>query len=120
MGPDSDAPINLLLNIDHSKTTIMVMKMLATEMTHQQYPDMMPSKPRQLFVTRSQHLASKVKETFDEMYNSHLLGISHSPERRQHALVNVDGRRFGMLTDDEFPLFVSFDHVSSYLCTLLM
>ena len=98
-----------------------MMKMLATEVTSQQYPDMVVSKPRQLFVTRSQNLAFKVKETFDQMYSTHILENSRAIEHRQHLLVNADEeerqkcKRFGILTDDEFPLFVSFDHVSSYM-----
>ena len=98
----------------------MQMRMLAAEVTYQQYSQMSSSKPRQLFVTRSQNLASKVKETFYEMYNTHISGVSSSSETGQQLLVNADEenrrecKRFGMLTNDEFPLFVSFDHVSAH------
>ncbi|KAI0089802.1 hypothetical protein BDY19DRAFT_992766 [Irpex rosettiformis] len=106
------------------KTTVMMMKMLATESTFHQYPEMMPSKPRQLFVTRSQNLASKVKESFDGMYQTHILGSlnpSNANDFRRHALVDADEeemkkcKRFGELVDDDFPLFLSFDHLCSMI-----
>ena len=98
----------------------MMLKILATELTYQQYPNMTPRKPRQLFVTRSQNLASKVRETFDGMYSTYTgtTNPSTTMKHRQRVLLNLDQearrrcRRFGELTDDDFPLFLSFDHVS--------
>ncbi|KAI0693636.1 hypothetical protein BC835DRAFT_1415776 [Cytidiella melzeri] len=106
------------------KTSVMVMKMLATECAYAQHPDMMDAKPRQIFVTRSQHLAVKVKETFEETYRAHAPGRrSDAPARSsaQRVLVNDDEeradkhKRFGSLDDIDFPLFVSYDG----LCSLI-
>ena len=98
----------------------MVMKILANELTYAQYPDMSEKKPRQLFVTRSQYLATKVKDMYEGMYYAHVQeGRSVGPSPQ--ALVDADEevrhgangcQRFGDLNDDDFPLFVSFDRVS--------
>jgi hypothetical protein len=101
------------------------MKILATECTFAIYPDMMGRKPRQLFVTRSQTLATKMCETYRGMHQAHVpglvpnsLGVSAS---RGQRLVDTseelrrDNKRFGQLSDDDFPLFVSFDRVGVLL-----
>jgi hypothetical protein len=78
-------------------------------------------KPRQLFVTRSQNLADKVRESFARLYETHVLG---SPTSRQDPTNrNTEFNEqitwsaelpssFAALTAEHFPLFMSFDTVS--------
>lgn len=97
----------------------MVMKMLAMECTWLQYPEM-GEKPRQMFVTRSPHLATKVGETFFKMLEAHIPGVKltqkvvtgrrpligrDEEEKRRHI-------RLGDLNDEDFPQFLSYDCVS--------
>lgn len=79
-------------------------------------------KPRQMFVTQSKMLAKSV-----EMYYDKLVAPSHGMGRRSNQnshdlLINLDEElewrkdlphRFRLLTDEHFPLFLTFDEVTS-------
>ena len=89
-------------------------------------------RPRQLFVTNSAYLASQVKATYKQYWESLCVGmdseeissdefalIRNDPLRL--GLVNLDeegGRRdllptcFANLSEEHFPLFITFDRVS--------
>ena len=126
----------------------MLFKMLAIQRTWQQYPDMGP-KPRQVFVTQSRVLASKVEEYFTKLLSS-LEAAGYSPEELRAREKDVEQEieyvdqddnqqwrsdlpeRFSELADEHFPLFITYDRVriSSYsnhsilklrdqLCTML-
>jgi len=92
------------------------------------------SKPRQLFVTQSRVLAGKVEEYFAKLMQS-LETVSHSPlelaklaksrqaQHEERGLVDLDDEtswrndlpdRFSLLDERHFPLFVTFDRVSSF------
>jgi hypothetical protein len=92
-------------------------------------------KVRQLFVTKSRLLAEKVEEYFAKLLTS-LSAASKSPEELKalaaaqkilpegEALVDKDDElryrsdlpaKFSHLTDQHFPLFITFDHVSCFL-----
>ena len=105
----------------------MLFKMLGIQRTWQQYPDMGP-KPRQVFVTQSRVLATKVEEYFAKLMLS-LEDAGYSPEelrkREREAeqeieFVDQDGHerwrsdlpeRFSELADEHFPLFITYDRV---------
>ncbi|KZT68439.1 hypothetical protein DAEQUDRAFT_671296 [Daedalea quercina L-15889] len=116
------------------KTTTMLFKILGIERSWQACEGALV-KPRQLFVTQSRVLAEKVQEFFTELHAS-LLTADKSPEelkrmasarRFQQDDVMVDKdeevelgrgdlpRRYSELTDEHFPMFVTFDQ----LCRLL-
>jgi len=105
----------------------MLFKMLSIQRTWQQYPDIGP-KPRQVFITQSRVLATKVEEYFAKLMSS-LEASSRSPEglrvmgmdaEQEGDLVDPDDdekwrsdlpERFSELLDDHFPLFVTYDRV---------
>jgi len=109
------------------KTTTMLFKMLGVERTWQQYPHMGP-KPRQLFVTQSRVLATKVEEYFAQLMGS-LEAATYSRERlrtmgkdtiRRARLVDQDDNdhwrsdlpdKFSELSEEHFPLFITYDRV---------
>jgi len=125
------------------KTTTMLFKMLSIERTSQQYPDIGP-KPRQVFITQSRVLATKVQEYFAKLMSS-LEASACSPEglreietdiEQEGDLVDPDDdekwrsdlpERFSELLDDHFPLFITYDRVrislspkrpiSSFVCS---
>jgi hypothetical protein len=91
-------------------------------------------KIRQLFVTKSRTLAEKVEEHFVMLMASLSIGCK-SPEelkelaraqklvQEKEALVDKDDEvdyrsdlpsRFSLLTENHFPLFITFDHVSYF------
>jgi hypothetical protein len=106
----------------------MISKMLAI---HQQYPDMR-QKPRQIFITQSRVLASKVEEYFAKLALSPDAG-AHSPEElrmtesvveQEADMVNQEDNkrwrsdlpgRFSELQDEHFPLFITYDRVGILL-----
>ena len=101
----------------------MLFKMLMVESVWHQYSGDVGAKPRQLFLTRSQHLADKVEESFSRLYRTHVLEKRNSAAAAD-ADISVDfgdrpvwnARRpdaFSGLTNEHFPLFLSFDAVSS-------
>ena len=103
--------------------------MLGIERAWDLSPDMWDNcKPRQIFVTQSRVLATKVDEYFSQLILS-LNAASYSPEELQKMEVNpkkemefidlddIDQWRtdlpskFSELTDENFPLFITYDQV---------
>ncbi|KAI0809044.1 hypothetical protein BC629DRAFT_1437282 [Irpex lacteus] len=119
------------------KTTTMIFKMLGIERAHEFVHaacDEEAPRPRQLFVTQSRVLAEKVEEFYDklviEQAAAHRTARESTKLATRHckwvdeALVDEDEeelycgplpRFFSQLTDEHFPLFITFDH----LCRLL-
>ncbi|RPD59349.1 hypothetical protein L226DRAFT_576154 [Lentinus tigrinus ALCF2SS1-7] len=112
------------------KTTTMLFKMLGIERSWEDFRDNLP-KPRQMFVTQSRVLAEKVEEYFANLHRSLLVGkqtkdevvrksaqqvvlVDKDEEDRHHGDSNLP-KRFGALTDEHFPIFLTFDQV----CRLL-
>ena len=109
------------------KTTTMLFKMLGIERAWKQFPDMW-DKPRQVFVTQSRVLATKVEEYFSRLILS-AEAASYSPEElrkmgrsieKEMQLIDLDDEirrrpdlpvKFSELNDDNFPLFITYDQV---------
>ena len=105
----------------------MLFKMVSIERTWKQFPDMR-DKPRQIFVTQSRVLATKVEEYFSELMLS-VGAASYTPEQLHEMSPNVERgveyidlddtdqrrsdlpMRFSELTDDNFPLFIAYEQV---------
>ena len=105
----------------------MLFKMLAIQRTWQQYPDMGP-KPRQVFITQSRVLATKVEEYFAKLMSS-LETAENSPEELLQKEKDVEQEidyvdqddnqqwrsdlpeRLSELADEHFPLFITYDRV---------
>ncbi|EPQ61193.1 hypothetical protein GLOTRDRAFT_135727 [Gloeophyllum trabeum ATCC 11539] len=115
------------------KTTTMLFKMLGIQRSWELSSTSLP-KPRQIFVTRSRVLAGRVEEYFSKLMKSlamasqtsrQLLELPESdPADQENPLVDPDEedewrsdlpKRFSLLGDDHFPLFLSFDQ----LCRML-
>ena len=115
----------------------MLFKMLAQEhfwqQSHEQSRELITTRPRQLFVTQSRVLADKVEEYFTKLLqslsrsSSVKVDVSTLLERTKNregaSLVDHDEvdqlrndlpKKFSDLTDDHFPLFVTFDKVCLY------
>jgi len=105
----------------------MLFKMLAIHRTWQQYPDMGP-KPRQVFITQSRVLATKVEEYFVKLMSSldtaayspeELRGIGKDVEQDIEFVDQDDNEqwrsdlpgKFSELLDENFPLFITYDRV---------
>ena len=94
-------------------------------------------KDRQVFVTQSRVLAERVQEYYAKLARSSTAGDRSESEIKQRAtqrfqaekeLIELDDeddsqsglpKKFSELTDDHFPLFLTFDKVCSYPDTLL-
>lgn len=114
-----------LLNTDiRRKTTVIIFKMLALESLWMQNPYTLDSsKPRQLFVTKSQVLANRVQRFFGRLFDAHILGedvgTSEHDDDNEDLLRGEEDAvrdanlpwRLSELTDDNFPLFLSYDRV---------
>jgi len=105
----------------------MLFKMLGIQHAWQQDPDMGP-KPRQVFITRSRVLATKVEEYFKKLMSS-LEAAQYSPKeldmmkkdtQQETEFIDQDDNeqwrsdlpgRFSELLDEHFPLFITFDRV---------
>jgi len=105
----------------------MLFKMLGIHRTWQQYRNVGP-KPRQVFITQSRVLATKVQKYFAKLMSSlevpesspgglRTIGMEAEPETN---LVDLDDdknwrsdlpERFSELLDDHFPLFITYDRV---------
>ncbi|KAI0757678.1 hypothetical protein C8Q80DRAFT_1134850 [Daedaleopsis nitida] len=115
------------------KTTTMLFKMLGIERAWESHRETMP-KPRQLFVTQSRVLAEKVEEYFVKLLDSLATASQSATELAQMAarrkqqqeqgLVDRDEeiywrgdvpKRYGALQEDNFPMFLTYDHI----CRLL-
>ena len=109
------------------KTTTMLFKMLGIECAWEQSSNMW-DKPHQIFVTKSRVLATKVEEYFSQLMLS-LKAASYSPEElqvmgmdmeKEMEFIDLDDidqwrpdlpRKFSELTDENFPLFITYDQV---------
>lgn len=109
------------------KTTTILFKMLGIERAWKQSPDMW-DRPRQIFVTKSRVLATKVEEYFSQLMLSHN-AASYSPEElqamgtnlgKEMEFIDLDDidqwrpdlpRKFSELADENFPLFITYDQV---------
>jgi predicted type IV restriction endonuclease len=113
----------------------MLFKMLAIERAWELRVEEVP-KVRQIFVTKSRILAEKVEEHFTKLIISLSTG-NKSPEelkelaqvqkleQEKEALIAAEDKpeyrsdlpnRFSLLAENHFPLFITFDHVSRFLC----
>jgi hypothetical protein len=88
-------------------------------------------KPRQIFVTKSRMLATKVEEYFTKLLESLALAgytlqelAKLKTQSVQEGLVDIDDtpesqmnipKRYSELEDKHFPLFITFDRVCSHL-----
>ncbi|KAI9462689.1 hypothetical protein HD554DRAFT_2288449 [Boletus coccyginus] len=107
------------------KTTTMLFKMLGIQRAWETQTSGMP-KPRQIFVTKSRVLATKVQEYFLKLLGSlALAGYSLEELKRIRArntdfrLVDADDeaqtdipRKYSALEESHFPLFVTFDQLA--------
>ena len=109
------------------KTTTMLFKMLSIQRTWEQHRDIGP-KPRQVFITQSRVLASKVEDYFIKLMSA-FEAAACSPEEPCMAEKNVEEdiefidqddneqwrsdlpERFSELSDEHFPLFITYDRV---------
>ncbi|KAH7337987.1 hypothetical protein B0J17DRAFT_706450 [Rhizoctonia solani] len=106
------------------KTTSIVFKMIGIEKLFEQMGEV--AKPRQVFVTQSRVLAQKVQEYYQGLVtsSSDTLDKSTKLPEDEEVLADLDDedastfglpRKYSMLEDRHFPLFVTFDQ----LCSLL-
>ncbi|KIJ60090.1 hypothetical protein HYDPIDRAFT_99369 [Hydnomerulius pinastri MD-312] len=109
------------------KTTTMLFKMLGIQRAWELHSSAMP-KPRQIFVTKSRVLATKVEEYFTKLLESlALAGYTHEELKKlktrntEAGLVDVDDvpddqtgipQRYSALEDKHFPLFITFDKLA--------
>ncbi|KAF9242380.1 hypothetical protein BU15DRAFT_43965 [Melanogaster broomeanus] len=116
------------------KTTTMLFKMLGIQRAWEMQSSGMP-KPRQIFVTKSRVLASKVEEYFSKLLESlALAGYSLEDLKKMKArnteggLIDLDDvpedqssipQRYSALEDKHFPLFVTFEKVWQWYNGLL-
>ena len=114
----------------------MLFKMLGIEHAWEQLPNK-PHKPRQIFVTQSRVLATKVGKYFDKLMLS-LKAATLSPEELREmgrkieedtGLIDLDDldqwrsdlpRRFSELTDANYPLFITYDLVRVWTSFLVL
>ncbi|KAH7926210.1 hypothetical protein BV22DRAFT_1063475 [Leucogyrophana mollusca] len=112
------------------KTTTMLFKMLGIQRAWEMQADDMP-KPRQIFVTKSRVLATKVEEYFAKLLESLALAgysakklASLANKDSQTELVDLDDvpdwhsdipRKYSLLEDRHFPLFVTFERLSNMI-----
>jgi hypothetical protein len=109
------------------KTTTMLFKMLFIERTWEQYRHLGP-KPRQVFVTQSRALATKVGEYFAKLMLSfrvapcsleELRAMKVDIKRDTRLIAQNDNKRwreglperFSELLDKHFPMFITYDDV---------
>lgn len=88
--------------------------MLARETFWVDHPETTDAvKPRQMFVTRSRFLAEKVKEEFGQLFELLVFGEHARRETSQSTPSSLNlPAKFGELTDEHFPLFITYDQVS--------
>jgi len=112
------------------KTTTMLFKILGVQRAWELSAVDMP-KPRQIFVTKSRMLATKVKEYFTKLLESlamagytlqeiaklkaqsmedDLIDLDDTPESQMNVPT-----RYSQLEDKHFPLFVTFDRVCPHV-----
>jgi hypothetical protein len=109
----------------------MVFKLLGIEQAMRD-PNQMAhsSKYRQVFLTQSHILAQRVQEYYDQLARAAKLsyGVSHDDDHTrpvERDLLHLDDEAddrsdlpkcFSDLTEKHFPLFVTFDQVSTFHC----
>jgi len=107
------------------KTTTMLFKMLGIQRAWELSAVDMP-KPRQIFVTKSRMLATKVKEYFTKLLESLAMAgytlqeiAELKAQRVEDDLIDLDDApeshvpaRYSQLEDKHFPLFVTFDRLA--------
>ena len=109
----------------------MLYKMLGIERAWEQFPNMW-DRPRQIFVTQSRVLATKVEEYFSQ-YMLSLRAASYSTEELREMGVNFEKEmklidmddieewrpdlpmRFSDLAPEHFPLFITYSQVCHQL-----
>ena len=103
------------------KTTVVLFKMVAIERAWVQFGKDIALKPRQLFLTRSQHLADAVRESFARLHETYVVGDWSEESGNGLAFeAHDDVPRWSVtlpdsyedLRPEHFPLFVSFDKAS--------
>ena len=105
----------------------MLFKMVGIERTWKQFPDMW-DKPRQIFVTQSRVLATKVEEYFSKLMLS-VEAASYTPQELRKMSMKIEKEmeyidlddmdqwrsdlpmKLSELTDDNFPLFITYERV---------
>ena len=125
---DQTTGANKLAHFSTSKTTTMLFKMLGIQRAWEMQKSDVP-KPRQIFVTKSHALATKVQEYFTKLLES-LMSAGYSLEELKRVqardaeseLVDSDDKgqtdipqRYSALEENHFPLFVTFDKVIFHL-----
>jgi len=107
------------------KTTTMVFKMLAVEMTDRRMQSSdRPSRLRQMFLTQSHVLARRVEEYYVQLLHAAKFQYSTTHQMRpvEEDLLDLDEdddergdlpTKFSELEDKHFPLFATFDQVSA-------
>jgi hypothetical protein len=110
----------------------MLFKMLGIERAYVMRKESMP-KPRQIFVTQSRVLAGKVEEYFSKLLDSLSTAertreelaqfVKNKRQQNEEGLmIDIDDdqtwradlpSRFSQLRDENFPLFLTFDRVST-------
>jgi hypothetical protein len=110
------------------KTTTMLFKMLGIQRAWELSAVDMP-KPRQIFVTKSRMLATKVKEYFTKLLESLAMAgytlqeiAELKAQRVEDDLIDLDDApeshvpaRYSQFEDKHFPLFVTFDRVCQHV-----
>ena len=109
----------------------MLHRLLAIETAWSQYGGDIDLKPRQLFITRSQRLADKVKESFARLHKVYVSGSWQSTTERSQDENTYTGitksywtasrplpQRFADATPLDFPMFLSLDTVSVWCKSL--
>lgn len=111
----------------YRKTTTIVFKMLARELTALKLGE---PKPRQVFITKSPVLANKVEEYFNDLLRSsfsaptsaeQLQQLADTKKRNEEMLLGTEYRTLNSnlpnclskLEEGHFPLFLTFDIVSN-------
>ncbi|RXW22210.1 hypothetical protein EST38_g3633 [Candolleomyces aberdarensis] len=119
------------------KTTTVLFKMLGIERAYAQQSEILSvARPRQIFVTQSRVLVTRVEESFSKLWESleatkkseeelrELAGQQKLQKEGDSVLYDVDDdvtwkaglpKKFSLLKDEHFPLFLTFDR----LCQLL-
>lgn len=125
--------MNTLAYCSFSKTTTMLFKMLGIQRAWEMRSSD-TQRPRQVFVTKSRILATKVEEYFTKLLESlALAGYSLEDLKKMQARTAESGlfdaddqeradipQRYSALEENHFPLFVTFDKVYLILKMILV
>jgi hypothetical protein len=118
----------------------MLFKMLGIERAYTQQTVSSVSKPRQIFVTQSRVLATRVEEYFSKLLESLAAAKKSKEELKEIAeqqklqkegdavLYDVDDdvtwkaslpQKFSLLQDEHFPLFLTFERVRRFILSIV-